>query len=158
MQYVLKFFHRYGQHTDYEHFKKAVHDGQTGDSGAPLPAVSTWFPEENMGARRRREHTTDNTNNGEESDDDIQIASVSQSLKCPLSMRYFEHPWSNNKCKHTVDKASFESYFKDSSAIFQTKDAQGITRPVRQTHCPQPGCDKVRFLAFFCALRDTKSF
>ncbi|EKD15282.1 uncharacterized protein L3040_001649 [Drepanopeziza brunnea f. sp. 'multigermtubi'] len=136
---------RYASHNEYIGFKASVHDAQTQDSGAPAPPASTWFPDEapasGAGSRRRRNNLTDNTDNGDESDDDVVIASASEILKCPLTLRYFEEPYSNKKCKHTFEKQPILEYHRNNAIQFR-----GTEKIVK---CPQTGCDVMLALSDF---------
>ncbi|CZR52207.1 related to DNA repair protein MMS21 [Phialocephala subalpina] len=110
-------------------FKRLVHSAQyPGEEKPPLPKASTWFPEEN------------GNNPEEDSDDDVVIEGSKKSLKCVLTMRYFEEPWANNLCPHVFEKAGFLEYLNGSGASFTGANGQ---RGEKKVACPQPGCNKM---------------
>lgn len=92
---------------------------------------STWFPEDNDGNGRRGR-------NDDESDEEVIIASASESLKCPLTLRYYDDPVTNQKCKHTIDRAGLVDYHRTEARVFQ-----GSHGNRRVAKCPQTGCDAV---------------
>lgn len=130
----------YGDSNDYKNFKRIVHDAQNhGEDAPPVPHASTWFPDEanSSASRRRRNNTTDNANNGDEdSDDEIVIESATTNLKCCLTLRYFEEPYSTNICPHTFEKTAIIEYYQSNGVVF---GGDGVKR----FKCPQSGCDKV---------------
>lgn len=132
---------RYGDDNAYKNFKRIIHDAQhPGDDGPPLAHARTWFPEENEDDSRptRQQHD-------EDSDDEVVIASVSKDLKCPLTLKYFDVPFSNNICPHTFEKYAIEDYARTESRDY--KDGQG-----RRFKCPQSGCEKVSHPLLFLDL------
>lgn len=120
---------RYGDNNDYKTFKQILHDAQNPNSGLHVSHPSTWFPEENENESRRGR-------NGDDSDEEVIIASASESLKCPLTLRYYDDPVTNNKCKHTIDRAGLVDYHRTEARIFQ-----GSHGNRRVAKCPQTGCD-----------------
>merc|ERR1712093_222460 len=120
---------RYGDNNDYKIFKQILHDAQNPNSGLPVAHPSTWFPEENDGNGRRGR-------NDDESDEEVIIASASESLKCPLTLRYYDDPVTNQKCKHTIDRAGLVDYHRTEARVFQ-----GSHGNRRVAKCPQTGCD-----------------
>ena len=131
---------------DYRQFKQVVHDAQhPGDDAPPVPRARTWFPEENANqgssSRRRRNNTTDNTSNADDSDDDIVISRATTNLKCPLTLRIFEEPFTSNKCKHTFEKKAILEYIQNSGTHFANPGQP--RRGAKQAKCLQTGCDVV---------------
>lgn len=98
-------YDKYAQNNDYISLKKHWHDALHPDGTQTLPDAHRWFDSDGNpvlpaaagdgGAR-----------DGEDSDDDLIVAGVSDSLKCPITLRDFEEPFSNNKCKHTFEKSA----------------------------------------------------
>ncbi|PVH87679.1 hypothetical protein DL98DRAFT_649297 [Cadophora sp. DSE1049] len=120
---------RYGDNNDYKTFKQILHDAQNPNSGLHVSHPSTWFPEENDGNSRRGR-------NDDDSDEEVIIASASESLKCPLTLRYYDDPVTNNECKHTIDRAGLVDYHRTEARVFQ-----GSHGNRRVAKCPQTGCD-----------------
>jgi hypothetical protein len=122
---------RYALNNDYAGFKKMWHDAAVGEDGPPLPDASRWFRSDGqpvmtaVGGSGGMGHGVDEDD--EDMDDDIAVAREVVSLKCPLTLRYMDEPYSNRKCKHTFEKAAILDYL-----------------PARdRVQCPQTGCSEV---------------
>ncbi|KAJ6442040.1 chromosomal organization and DNA repair protein Mms21 [Purpureocillium lavendulum] len=121
-------YQRYAQNNDYAGFKKLWHDAAAGEGGAPLPDASRWFRSngepvmDRPGANKRR--TTAGGDEEDEDNDDIAVEREVLSLKCPLTLRDLEEPYSNNKCKHTFEKSAILDYLPRTGTV----------------QCPQTGC------------------
>jgi hypothetical protein len=121
---------RYARHNDYVSFKKLWHDGATGDDGTPLPDASKWFRADGtpvMSAGVQGAAAADD-DEPEESDEDVAVSREVLSLKCPLTLRPMEEPFTSKQCKHTFERSSIVDYLSDA--------------PAKQ--CPQTGCSQVR--------------
>ena len=121
-------YQRYAVNNDYANFKKLWHDGATPDDGPPLPDASRWFradgePVLPSAADGQLEEDT----GGDGSDDDIAVAREVISLRCPLSLRPLEEPYTNQKCKHTFEKSYLLEYLPARGSV----------------QCPQTGCSEV---------------
>ncbi|OLL26922.1 E3 SUMO-protein ligase NSE2 [Neolecta irregularis DAH-3] len=66
----------------------------------------------------------------EDSDEDIQIQSITQNLKCPLTLQYYEEPM-KARCGHIFDKSALYDMFSQRSV-----NAQSLP-------CPQSGCNNL---------------
>lgn len=138
---------RYADHNDFKGFKGAVHAARNPGGGVLPPHSSTFFPEEDGGtdarSRRRRNNTTDNTNNEvEDSDDDVVIAGASVNLKCPLSARIMEHPYSNDQCNHSYEREYLIDYINQQGTLFRDPNRPDETE--KKAKCVEVGCDAVR--------------
>ncbi|KAL8304974.1 hypothetical protein RB600_008041 [Gaeumannomyces tritici] len=102
---ALSAYDKYGQNNDYVSLKKHWHDALHPDGTQNLPDAHRWFDSDGnpalpaAGGDGRAEGRDDD-------DDDLIVAGVSDSLKCPITLRGFEEPFSNNKCKHTFEKSA----------------------------------------------------
>ena len=134
---------------DYRNFKRGVHDAcHQGENAPPVPHASTWFDDDTSSSSRRVRNSTDNTNNADEdSDEEVIIQSETRNLKCPLTLQYFIEPYSNNKCKHTFEKAAILDYHQKNAVAFMPSTQRGQRTGPRQIKCPQTGCEKVSFLS-----------
>ncbi|RDW75209.1 hypothetical protein BP6252_06351 [Coleophoma cylindrospora] len=140
---------KYASNNDYLGFKRQVHDARhPGPDAPPLPRASTWFPEEagdiqrNHGAaRRRRTANSGLANSDEDSDDDVQIAGITNSLKCPLTIRLMVHPLSNHVCKHNFEKDAILSYLQAEGVSFPEGARGRGPRGPKKVKCPQSGCE-----------------
>lgn len=138
---------RYGESNDYKQFKSVVHNARHGDNAPPVPHASTWFSEGNAPSGRRRRHmsSTDNAGNGyeqaeeDDDDDDIMITGEKESLQCPLTLKMFREPYSNNVCKHTFEKNEIIQYHEKNAVAFAERGG----RSARKVKCPATSCDKV---------------
>lgn len=152
-QYAAKSLRaRYADNNDYQTFKKHVHDASNhGANAPPLPPSSAWFPsaaEAGAQGRSRRGAAA----NGEESDEDLVFAGAVSSLKCPLTLKLFEVPYSNRVCRHTFEKSALLEMFERGSAVFyENSQARGRNRGpgVRKLMCPSSGCDVMLELGDF---------
>ncbi|KAM5346707.1 hypothetical protein ACJ41O_009712 [Fusarium nematophilum] len=129
---ALSMQQRYAQNNDYAAFKKLWHDALVGEGGPPLPDSSRWFRPD--GRPVMRMETADG-------DDELTVSREILSIKCPLTLLPMKEPYTNNKCKHTVEKAAMINYLTD------------LGRPCQ---CPQLGCREVsppRSLRFWRSAR-----
>lgn len=144
---------RYATHNSYKGFKRVVHDAHNpGDNAPPVPHPSTWFSDEastsNTPATRRRRMAsrTDNTDNGDD-DDDIVVTGETASLKCPLTLRTFEQPYSNHICKHTFEKSAIIQLHLETATAYvdptQGRRGRGAPHGPKQMKCPSAACDAV---------------
>lgn len=117
-------YRRYALNNDYAGFKKMWHDGVQGEDGTPLADPSRWFDSNGQPVLSIHAGGQDAADG---SDDEIAVAREVISLNCPLSLRRFELPYSNRKCKHTFEKSALLSYLP----------------PRGQVQCPQTGCAQV---------------
>ncbi|KFY42131.1 hypothetical protein V494_02582 [Pseudogymnoascus sp. VKM F-4513 (FW-928)] len=143
---------RYADNADYQTFKKHVHDASHHEANAPpLPPSSAWFPsatEAGVQGRSRRGAA----NNGDESDEDLVFAGAVSSLKCPLTLKLFEVPYSNRVCRHTFEKSALLEMFERGATVFyENSQARGRNRGpgVRKLKCPSSGCDVMLELGEF---------
>lgn len=121
-------YQRYAVNNDYANFKKLWHDAATPDDGPPLPDASRWFRADGEPVLPSAEDgQLEEDTGGDGSDDDIAVAREVISLRCPLSLRPLEEPYTNQKCKHTFEK----------SALLEYLPARGSVQ------CPQTGCSEV---------------
>ncbi|OBT66798.1 hypothetical protein VE03_04118 [Pseudogymnoascus sp. 23342-1-I1] len=143
---------RYADNNDYQTFKKHVHDASHhGANAPPLPPSSAWFPsaaEAGAQGRSRRGAAA----NGDESDEDLVFAGAVSSLKCPLTLKLFEVPYSNRVCRHTFEKSALLEMFERGATVFyENSQARGRNRGpgVRKLKCPSSGCDVMLELGEF---------
>jgi E3 SUMO-protein ligase NSE2 len=129
-------YERYSVDNDYAAFKKLWHDSLFGDDGIPLTDPSRWFRPDGTPVLSTTAASGPGNGaaigaegDGEESDEDLAIAREVLSLKCPLTLRPFEEPYSNHKCKHTFEKSAILDYLRGGRGNMQ---------------CPQTGCSEVR--------------
>ena len=130
---------------DYKNFKRAVHHAlHPGENAPPVPHPNTWFKE--ASSSRRLNNSTDNTNNADESsDDEVIIQSATTTLKCPLTLKYFNEPYSNHVCNHSFEKEAILDYHRINGVTFipSSQRGQPASRSEKQVKCPQTGCEKV---------------
>ena len=121
---------RYALNNDYASFKKLWHDAAVGEDGPPLPDASRWFRPDGQPVMTAAGATgTGGTADmADESDDDLEVARETISLKCPLTLRLMDEPYSNHKCKHTFEKEAILDYLSAQTEAMQ---------------CPQTGCSQV---------------
>jgi hypothetical protein len=145
-------YYRYAENNEYKTFKQGIHEAANqGDNAPVMPHARTWFPEDNGEAsgprsHRRRNTAMDNRNNDEEdSDDEVQIAGVTQTYRCPLTLQIFREPYSNNVCNHTFEKEAITEYINSQGTVFHPPQRNGEARARgrKQANCPEAGCDKV---------------
>ncbi|UNI22663.1 hypothetical protein JDV02_008528 [Purpureocillium takamizusanense] len=128
---------RYARNNDYAGFKKLWHDAAAGEGGAPLPDASRWFRSNGQpvmdrpGTDNRR--ATAGAGEEDDDDDDVAVAREFVSLKCPLTLRDMEQPYSNVKCKHTFEKSAILDYLPRTGVV----------------QCPQTGCSETFSSASF---------
>ncbi|KFY86819.1 hypothetical protein V500_07365 [Pseudogymnoascus sp. VKM F-4518 (FW-2643)] len=152
-QYAAKSLRaRYADNNDYQTFKKHVHDASHhGANAPPLPPSSAWFPSAaEAGAQGRSRRGAGN--GGEESDEDLVFAGAVSSLKCPLTLKLFEVPYSNRVCRHTFEKSALLEMFERGATVFyENSQARGRNRGpgVRKLKCPSSGCDVMLELGEF---------
>lgn len=152
-QYAAKSLRaRYADNNDYQTFKKHVHDASHhGANAPPLPPSSAWFPSASQaGAQGRSRRSA--VNNGDESDEDLVFAGAVSSLKCPLTLKLFEVPYSNRVCRHTFEKSALLEMFERGATVFyENSQARGRNRGpgVRKLKCPSSGCDVMLELGEF---------
>jgi E3 SUMO-protein ligase NSE2 len=121
---ALTVHQKYGLSNDYAAFKKLWHDAVY-DAEIPLPDARRWFDSQGrpvMGALHRAAGSP-----SPDDDEELVIAGENISLTCPLTLKEFEEPYGNRKCKHVFEKDPILDF---------------IGRQ-HQVHCPQTGCDKV---------------
>jgi hypothetical protein len=152
-QYAAKSMRaRYADNNDYQTFKKHVHDAShNGANAPPLPPSSAWFPSA-MEAGAQGRITRGAANNGDESDEDLVFAGAVSSLKCPLTLKLFEVPYSNRVCRHTFEKSALLEMFERGATVFyENSQARGRNRGpgVRKLKCPSSGCDVMLELGEF---------
>jgi len=105
-------WNKYGNHTHYVDFKKTVWTAKHPEK--PHPRMHRYFADANV--------------SNEESDEDIQIESITQNLRCPLTLQYYEEPM-KARCGHIFDK----------SAIYDMLNQAAING--QSLPCPQSGCN-----------------
>ncbi|OBT48815.1 hypothetical protein VE00_00611 [Pseudogymnoascus sp. WSF 3629] len=152
-QYAAKSMRaRYADNNDYQTFKKHVHDAShNGANAPPLPPSSAWFPSATEAGAQGR-ITRGAANNGDESDEDLVFAGAVSSLKCPLTLKLFEVPYSNRVCRHTFEKSALLEMFERGATVFyENSQARGRNRGpgVRKLKCPSSGCDVMLELGEF---------
>jgi hypothetical protein len=146
---------RYGQNQFYQEFRKYVWDAQ--HPGTEPPPQTEWFKDletrtgpgsQASGRTRRRANATDNSQNAaddtatSDSDDELVVTAAVSSLKCPLTLRLFEVPLSNNICPHTFEKSAFLELFETGATSFRPRGRNAVPEP-RKLRCPVGGCDKM---------------
>jgi hypothetical protein len=140
-------WNRYAENNDYVNFKRLLHDSlHPGAEAPPVPAASTWFPSSTAPSSSRR-RTNNADQNGNESDDDLIIAGEVSSLKCPLTLRTFVEPYSNNICRHTFEKSAILEMHHMSAVAFQAPGQRRGQGP-KKLQCPQAGCNAVSLFPF----------
>ena len=152
-QYAAKSMRaRYADNNDYQTFKKHVHDASHhGTNAPPLPPSSAWFPSASEAGAQGR-ITRGAANNGDESDEDLVFAGAVSSLKCPLTLKLFEVPYSNRVCRHTFEKSALLEMFERGATVFyENSQARGRNRGpgMRKLKCPSSGCDVMLELGEF---------
>ena len=131
----LTVLERYAKNNDYINFKRIWHDAAVGEEGPPLPDASRWFNNANKPVLTMPWGQGGNTGLDEDdqvSDDDIAIEREILSLKCPLSLKSMEEPFSSKICNHTFERQAIWEYLSDGG------DKQ----------CPQTGCSRVSLSLF----------
>jgi hypothetical protein len=75
------------------------------------------------------------------------VSAATTVLKCPLTLKTFEQPYSNNICKHTFEKFAIIEYINHQGVMFHASQTARAARTAthKQAKCPQAGCEKVRF-------------
>lgn len=131
-------YERYAQNNDYAGFKKLWHDAAAGEGGPPLPDASRWFRPDGQPVMDRPGRRAavddgeagdgDGDDDGHDDDDDVAVESEKLSLKCPLTLRVMDEPYSNVKCKHAFEKSAILDYLLSADSV----------------QCPQTGCSQVR--------------
>ncbi|CAG8970991.1 hypothetical protein HYALB_00007659 [Hymenoscyphus albidus] len=121
---------RYGDNEVYSVFKRVLHDAMYHNSGPPLAKPRDWFPEENAKSGSRRDRDANSADS-----DDVIIERAEDSLKCPLSMQYYEDA-TLGPCGHHYDRKSFISWF-DTAHTHSRQVARG-----REVKCPETGCNR----------------
>lgn len=125
----LGVYERYARNNDYANFKKLWHDAARPEDGPPLPDASRWFRADGEPVLpSAADGQLEDDEGAEGSDDDIAVAREVISLRCPLSLRPLEEPYSNHKCKHTFEKSSLLDYLPARGSV----------------QCPQTGCSEVK--------------
>ncbi|PHH73762.1 hypothetical protein CDD80_3576 [Ophiocordyceps camponoti-rufipedis] len=124
-------YQRYARNNDYAAFKKSWHDAAAGKDGPPLPDASKWFRSDGQPVMDRPDAAADDAGDGrdgeDDDDDDIAVAREVISINCPLTLCPMVEPYSNNKCKHTFEKAAIRDYLSGQGAL----------------QCPQTGCSQM---------------
>ncbi len=134
---------RYSKNKHYEDFKKILHETTNGDT-VPLPPTSEWFTADGA-PRLRGLDAADTPAQAEESDEDLQITGGVTSLKCPLTLQTFKHPYSNHVCSHTFEKSAILEMMATATVFYDNPQQRGRARGpgVKKLKCPTPGCDKM---------------
>ncbi|KEY71588.1 hypothetical protein S7711_06049 [Stachybotrys chartarum IBT 7711] len=122
----LSMHERYALNNDYVAFKKLWHDAAVGEDGPPLPDASKWFDRNGLPVMSGSTGMHGVQGDGDDSDDDIAVSREVVSVKCPLTLRTMQNPYSNRKCKHTFEK----------SALLDYLPMQG------EVQCAQTGCNQ----------------
>lgn len=102
---AMSAYDKYAQDNDYISLKKHWHDALHPDGTQNLPDAHRWFDSDGNPVLPSAAGDG-GAGDGNDEDDDLIVAGVSDSLKCPLTLRDFEEPYSNNKCKHTFEKSA----------------------------------------------------
>ncbi|KLU88618.1 hypothetical protein MAPG_07603 [Magnaporthiopsis poae ATCC 64411] len=102
---ALSAYDKYAVDNDYISLKKHWHDALHPDGTQTLPDAHRWFDSDGNPVLPSAAGGGE-AGDGNDGDDDLIVAGVSDSLKCPLTLRDFEEPYSNNKCKHTFEKSA----------------------------------------------------
>jgi hypothetical protein len=139
---------RYGDHNDYKSYKGVIHNAHyPAEDAPPVPHSRTWFPdEENSDTRQRHGRHAGATVNGvvdDDDDDDVVIAKASTNLKCPLTLKLFDEPYSNRKCPHVFEKSAILDYHGNHAVAFQEggRRQRGQPAGLKRLQCPQTGCE-----------------
>ncbi|EME89368.1 uncharacterized protein MYCFIDRAFT_76706 [Pseudocercospora fijiensis CIRAD86] len=121
---------RYASNKQYADFKRLLHDALYPDDDVELAPPDRWFDE---GGRPAPGMTT-LTQNEEDSDDDIAVERTTISIRCPLTLREFETPWTSKKCPHTFEKDAILNMIQDSSLANAQRQ--------KYVQCPYGGCQQ----------------
>lgn len=126
---------RYAENDNYREFRRTIHDARYPNDEVPLSHHSEWFTSDNVAAPGV---TYYNKSAGQDQeDDDIAISRASISIKCPLTLRDFEHPLTSRKCPHSFEAEAITEMIRSS-----TQRANGDSGQ-RAVQCPVPGCTEM---------------
>lgn len=167
---------RYARNNTYADFYKLVWDSKhPGEHPPPLPDLSMWFAaQEGRGQARNTPRSTQRsaTAEGEDHEDtpsspqlnddtEIQMTSDVRSVKCPLTMRYFEEPMTSTLCPHSFEKSAILTFIRESDKRLPLTDEQETqlnsryprgkagrqqaenylrSQNAKCVQCPVPGC------------------
>lgn len=173
---------RYARNNTYADFYRMLWDSKhPGEQPPPLPDPSMWFAaHEGRGQGRNTQPSTQRSatavddddhndtlsNSAMDEDTEIQMTSDVRSVKCPLTVRYFEEPMTSTLCPHSFEKAAILAFIRnsdkhlpltaDQETQLNTRHPRGskgrtqaehymLNRNPKCVQCPVPGC-KVKTL------------
>lgn len=166
---------RYARDATYADFYRMLWDSKNhGEHQPPLPDPSMWFAaQEGRAQARNTQRSTQQSATAEDDEQDeepsnlhnedteIQMTSDVRSMKCPLTMRYFEEPMTSTLCPHSFEKNAILTFIRESNkhlpltaeqeAQLNERHPRGkpgraqaeglmISRNPRCVQCPVPGC------------------
>lgn len=119
---------KYARNNTYADFYRMVWDSKNpGEHPPPLPDPSMWFAaQEGRSLGRNTQRSTQRSATAEDDEHDethsdlhdedteIQMTSDIRSVKCPLTMRYFEEPMTSTLCPHSFEKSAILTFIRES--------------------------------------------
>lgn len=97
---------KYARDNDYRGFYTTKWQAQhPPDNAPPVPAPAVWFAleEGNQNALSQQDSLDDT---------DVQVASESVSIRCPITLQPLKDPVTSSKCKHSFSRHAIEEMFK----------------------------------------------
>lgn len=129
---------RYANNNDYTNFRQHIHT----DDGELAPATE-WFTSSGEPRLTRRDPAADISMMPDDEDEELVVTGGVLSLKCPLTLKLFEEPYSNNVCKHTFEKAAILEMMQGATVFYEGGRGRNRGEGVKKLKCPVPGCDKM---------------
>ena len=165
---------RYARDNNYKGWKGALWDAQNpGENPPPMPHETLWFaPEEGRsqtlslsstqqtrqrGTKRTTPTDTSFTEPGSEEESDLEIASATTNIRCPITLLPYTHPLTSKTCPHSYERAAILEMLSTSPAplsatqlseLSKIRDVRARARQEtvllaaqpRQVRCPDAGC------------------
>jgi len=120
---ALTVHQRYGLNNDYVSFKRTWHDALHPEDQVPLPDASTWFDAQGRPTKAVAPQP-------DQDDEELVVQREVIDIRCQLSLKIFNEPYTSRICPHTFEKSDILSFL----------EGQGGAAP-----CPV--CQKVSFAA-----------